>query len=165
MITTFQGEHLPPDMGRTTVPVPIIGQGVIEVGDELVVRGVRRAGAAGLIALMVLGVIAAMALAAFALSSAGWSGKALTRTVAFGGLALGFGGLTLIRKRQAARSSQPMELRVPWSQVKKADHEPDRAGVVLIHVKRSLLNTESLHFAPAEGPHGLVNALAERVAR
>lgn len=166
MANTFDGEHLPPDMGRTTVPMPIIGKGAIEVGtDELVVRGVKRAGAAGLIFLMVLGVLGVIVAAAIAFSSLGWSSKSVGKlSVAIGAVA-GFGGLTLIRKRQAAKSSEPMEVRVPWKQVKKALHEPDRAGVVLIHVKRSIMNTESVHFKPAEGSHGLVAALTERVGK
>ena len=166
MANTFDGEHLPPDLGRTTVPIPVIGKGAIEVGsEELIVRGVKRAGAAGLIFLMVLGVLAVMVAGAVALSGLGWSSKGVGRAVAFGGLGLGALGLTLIRKRQASKSSEPMELRVPWKQVKKATHEPDRAGVVVIHVKRSLLNTESVHFRPTGGPHGLVDAVTERVGK
>ena len=164
-MTTFAGEFQPPDMGRTTVPIAIIGQGSIEVGDELVVRGVKRAGAAGLIALMVLGVIGVMIAAGIALSGLGWETKSTGRVVGIGGLALGFAGLTLIRKRQAAVSKEPLELKFPWSQVRKGDHDPAQAGAVIIHVKRSILNTESLHFVPQGGPHGLVDAMKERIGK
>lgn len=50
--------------------------------------------------------------------------------------------------------------------VRKVKRDPDNPAALIIHIKRSLLNTEALHFPPSGGSHDeLTKELEQRIAR
>jgi len=167
-MSVFDGEFLPPTMARTTVPIAIVGAGSVELADQgLKARGLKRQNLTGLYALLVLAVVATFVGGLILLSTLGLGSKTSGYLVVAACFLVGGAGAQLLRAKQKAASTaagQTLELAFDWAQVKKAAPDVEDPSVVVIHVKRSLLNTESLHFSPAGGRQAdLVSAVQQRL--
>jgi hypothetical protein len=148
----FEVVFATPTIGHSSVPIGIDGQGRVELGaDAVVVRGLKQVKLRALTTLLYLSVFFAFVAGTALGSSLGFT----TRVAALLGMGfatgLGAAGGAWLRARKAALSAQaaePLVLTFPWQQVKGLG--PGEIGWVL-QVKRSLFNTESVHFTLVQG--------------
>ncbi len=166
----FDGEFVPPTVGASTIPLPLVGSGTLEVSaDALVARGLKRQSLTGLMALLVVAVLGTLAGTALLLSAFNFSsGKKSSYAAAGAAVVVATVGARLLRKKQLERSTAKgitLELVFEWARVKKVADDPRDPGTVIVHIKRSLLNTESLHFKPrGQLPAELIAAIQQRLA-
>ena len=148
----FDGEFVPPTVGASTIPLPLVGSGTLEVSaDALVARGLKRQSTSVLLSAVNFS-----------------SGKKSSYAAAGAAVVVATVGARLLRKKQLERSTAKgitLELVFEWARVKKVADDPRDPGTVIVHIKRSLLNTESLHFKPrGQLPAELIAAIQQRLA-
>jgi hypothetical protein len=148
----FEVVFTTPTIGHSSVPIGIDGQGRVELGpDAVVVRGLKQVKLRALTTLLYLAVFLAFVAGAVLASSLGFEARGAALAGMGFASGLGAAGGAWLRTRKAALSAQaaqPLVLTFPWQQVKGLG-----AGEVgwVLQVKRSLFNTESVHFTLVQG--------------
>lgn len=156
----FEVRFETPTIGQSTVPIGIDGVGTIEFGaDAVVVSGLKQPKLRLLTLAFYAAVFAVLVVGAIIGNSVGLNsrGSALTGVALASLMAtVGSARLRAHKASLAANAAEPLVLTLPWSQVRAL--KPGEVGWVLL-VKRSMLNTESLHFSltDASQAEGLIN--------
>ena len=120
-------EYCPPALGTTVVPIPITGQGTLEIGDDglrVVGAKVANGGRGALIMLVLVAMISVAVILRTVLGiESSWS---------YGGVVGGGAALLTVMLRRPAKVGERVEQTIPWGNIKKVSWDALHESLVVV---------------------------------